>query len=59
MIMNNIVIDIIKKDTKENKRYILLNTINEEVIDIVLEQCEILGWKNIKYDIIDTTKGGK
>jgi hypothetical protein len=57
--MNKIIIDIINNDTKESKRYILLNTINEEVIDIVLEQCEILGWKNIKYDIIDTTKGGK
>ena len=57
--MNKIVIDIINNDTQEKKRYVLINTINEEIIEIVLEQCEILGWKNIKYDIIDTTKGGK
>jgi hypothetical protein len=57
--MNKIVIDIINNDTAETKRYVLINTINEEVIEIVLEQCEILGWKNVRYDIIDTKKGGK
>ena len=57
--MNKIVIDIINNDTQEKKRYVLINTINEEIIEIVLEQCEILGWNNVKYDIIDKTKGGK
>jgi hypothetical protein len=52
-IMNKIVIDITNVITKEIKRYILLNTEVEEIQEIVIEQCEILGWEEIVYSIIN------
>jgi hypothetical protein len=51
--MNKIVIDITNVITKEVKRYILINTEIKEVEEIVIEQCEILGWEEIVYSIIN------
>ena len=55
--MNRIWIEIKNYDNDETKNYVIWCTENE-LEDIVKEQCEIIGWNNYGYWSINM-KGGE